>query len=221
MLHTSLAAPVASLPSCAQRTTIGRSAIPADVAQLPASVAFHGLSLAVSSVMVRPAALVASGRPHAAEPAPSEPTANADADTNADAVSSATDTARSPTKCVSGRAIPSLPPAAAARPASQLFLPSPLFLLFIRVRRGSYQMAGITAIVAPGTSSCSGESQRGAIGLDVAESLAVVALLGIRGPRLRAHVRLVTCRIRKQICSNQLGRRSRGVDSRHAPENGG
>jgi len=156
---SSLAAPVASLPSRAQRTTIGRSAVPADVAQLPASVALHSLSLTVPGVMVWPAALVASGRPSTAEPAPSEPTADADAD--ADAVSSTADTTCSPTKCVSSRAIPS-------------------------------QMAGITAAVAPSTSSCSGESQGGTISLNVAESLAVIALLGIRGPRLWAHVRLVT-----------------------------
>jgi hypothetical protein len=73
-------------------------------------------------------------------------------------------------------------------------------------------MAGIAAVVASSTSSCSGESQGGAISLNVAESLAMVALLGIRGPRLRAHVRFVTCRVRSQICSHQLGRhRRRGV----------
>jgi hypothetical protein len=59
--HTSLSAAVASLSGGAQRTSVRSSAVSADVAELSAGVALHGLSLAVTGVVVGSAALVAGG----------------------------------------------------------------------------------------------------------------------------------------------------------------
>lgn len=56
----SLAALVASLASSVQGAAVGGSAIPGDVAELAASIALHGLRLAVTSEMVGATALVAS-----------------------------------------------------------------------------------------------------------------------------------------------------------------
>ena len=56
-----LAAAVARLSSSVQGSTIGRSTVTGDVAELATGVALHGLSLAVTSKVVGPATLVASG----------------------------------------------------------------------------------------------------------------------------------------------------------------
>jgi hypothetical protein len=55
----------------------------------------------------------------------------------------------------------------------------------------SYQVAGVSTAVAPSSRSSSGKSQGGAVGLNVAEALAVVALLRVGGPGLRANVGLM------------------------------
>ncbi|KAL7899814.1 hypothetical protein HDV64DRAFT_218367 [Trichoderma sp. TUCIM 5745] len=55
----SLTALVASLAGSVQGAAVGSSAIPGDVAELAASVALHGLSLAVTGEVVGAAALVA------------------------------------------------------------------------------------------------------------------------------------------------------------------
>jgi hypothetical protein len=52
-------------------------------------------------------------------------------------------------------------------------------------------MTGISAAVASTRGTGAGKSQSGAVGLNVSEALAVVALLGIGGSRLRASVGLV------------------------------
>jgi hypothetical protein len=56
-----LAAPVAGLASSVERATVRGRAVTGDVTELTASVALHGLSLAVASKVVRAAALVAAG----------------------------------------------------------------------------------------------------------------------------------------------------------------
>lgn len=57
---TSLTTLVASLTSSVQGAAVGSSAIPGDVAELAASIALHGLSLAIASEVVGATALVAS-----------------------------------------------------------------------------------------------------------------------------------------------------------------
>jgi len=60
---TGLAALVANLALLrVDRAAVGRSAIPRDVSKLAASIALHGLSLAVAGKVVRSAALVAGSR---------------------------------------------------------------------------------------------------------------------------------------------------------------
>ena len=56
------AALVASLASRAQRATVRSRAVARDVAEFATGVALHCLCLAITGIMVRPAALVASGR---------------------------------------------------------------------------------------------------------------------------------------------------------------
>jgi hypothetical protein len=71
---TDLSATIASFgSSLCQRTSVGRSAIPRNVTELPTGVAFHCLGLTVAGIVVWPAALVAcccSGDCAATEPAP-------------------------------------------------------------------------------------------------------------------------------------------------------
>lgn len=57
-----LAALVAGLASSVKRATVGSGAVTRDVAKLTASIALHGLSLAVSCEVVGPTALVAGSR---------------------------------------------------------------------------------------------------------------------------------------------------------------
>lgn len=57
---SSLAAPVAGLASSVEGTAVGSGAVTRDVTKLAASIALHGLGLAVSCKVVRPTALVAS-----------------------------------------------------------------------------------------------------------------------------------------------------------------
>lgn len=52
-------------------------------------------------------------------------------------------------------------------------------------------MAGLTAVVAATAGGVASQTQGRAVGLDMAESLAVVALLGLGGARKRAAVGLV------------------------------
>lgn len=56
----------------------------------------------------------------------------------------------------------------------------------------SYQVTGVPAAVASSSSPGSGKPQSRAVGLDVPETLAVVALFGVRGPGLRANIGLMT-----------------------------
>jgi hypothetical protein len=82
---TSLTAPVAGLASSVERATVRSRAITRDVTKLAASVALHGLSLAVASKVVGATALVAAGSTATGETtaAASEATAEGSASTTA------------------------------------------------------------------------------------------------------------------------------------------
>ena len=82
----SLATPVAGLASSVERATVRGRAVTGDVTELAASVALHGLSLAVASEVVRATALVAAG-----SAATSETTTAASEATSEGTASTATD----------------------------------------------------------------------------------------------------------------------------------
>lgn len=81
----SLTAPVAGLASGVERATVRGGAVTGDVTKLAASVALHGLSLAVASEVVGTTALVAAGSTATGETtaAASEATAEGSASTTA------------------------------------------------------------------------------------------------------------------------------------------
>lgn len=80
-----LTAPVASLASCVEGAAVRGRAVTGDVAELAASVALHGLSLAVTREVVGATALVAAGSTAASETAAtSESTSEGRASTTAD-----------------------------------------------------------------------------------------------------------------------------------------
>ena len=54
-------------------------------------------------------------------------------------------------------------------------------------------MTGLATVVAAAASSGAAQTQSRAVSLNVAKTLAVVALLGLSGARKRAAVRLVAC----------------------------
>jgi hypothetical protein len=60
-----------------------------------------------------------------------------------------------------------------------------------RVGAGAGQMAGLAAVVASTAGTGAAQAQGRAVGLDVAKTLAVVALLGLGATRQRAAVRLM------------------------------
>ena len=59
---TRLAAFVACLASCVQRSPVGRGAVARDMPELSTGIALHSLSLAVAGEVVRPSAFVTHGR---------------------------------------------------------------------------------------------------------------------------------------------------------------
>ena len=140
---------VAGLSGCVERTAVGGSAVAGDVAKLAASVALHGLSLAVAGEMVRSTALVASCRATASKAAPE---------------------------------------AATVRTTGSASAPS-----HARARVGAVtsQVAGEAARVASSAGAGAAQPEGWAVSLDMAEALAVVALLRLRGTRVRASVRFV------------------------------
>ncbi|KAH7030710.1 uncharacterized protein B0I36DRAFT_113135 [Microdochium trichocladiopsis] len=150
---TSLAALVAGLASSVQRTAVGSSAVAGDVAELAASIALHGLSLAVARKVVGTTALVAGGGTRAA----------AETATAAVATEGTAGSGTAAAHVDSGRVL--------ARPG---------------------QVAGLTAVVAATVGGAgAGQAEGRAVSLDVAETLAVIALLGIGGAGQRALVGLV------------------------------
>ena len=81
----SLTTPVAGLSSSVERAAVRGRAVTGDVTELAASVALHGLSLAVASEVVGTTALVAAGSTATGETtaAASEATAEGSASTTA------------------------------------------------------------------------------------------------------------------------------------------
>lgn len=143
---TGLTALVASLSSRVERAAVGRRAVARDVTELAASVALHGLSLAITGKVVWPAALVARSRAR-----------TTDKSTPATSKSSVTATGR------------------ANRAATAQVDTS-------WVGAGASQMARLTAVVAATTTgAATAQTKSRAVGLDMAETLAVVALLGLGG----------------------------------------
>ena len=67
-------------------------------------------------------------------------------------------------------------------------------------------MTGLAARVAALTTSCTTQAQGGAVGLNMAETLAVVALLCLRSSRERALIGLVTRLLacRRMCCVSPL-----------------
>lgn len=100
----SLTAPVAGLASSVERATVRGRAVTGDVTKLAASVALHGLSLAVASKVVGATALVAAGSTATGETtaAASEATAEGSASTTANRGNgSSTGSRAAPLFCVS------------------------------------------------------------------------------------------------------------------------
>ena len=141
-------AAVAGLSSRVERTAVGGGAVAGDVTELAASIALHGLSLAVAGEMIRSAALVTGCRATASKATPEA------------------------AECTTGSA--SAPSHTRAR-----------------VRAVTGQVAGEAARVASSAGTGAAQSEGWAVGLNVAEALAVVALLRLCGARVRASVRLV------------------------------
>lgn len=145
----SLAATVAGLAGSVERTAVGGGAVARDVAKLAASVALHGLSLAIAGKVVRATALVASGRTRAAS------------ETTAEATVAAARNASAAANAAGG------------------------------VGAGTRKVSGLSAGVAAAAGAGTAQAQGGAVSLNVAETLAVVALLRLGSARVRATVALV------------------------------
>lgn len=141
----SLTATIASFPSGVQWSTVRGSAIAANVAQLPAGIALHSLSLAIPSVVARSTALVASSR--------------------------------SWCRRVPSNAVASVEPTA-------------LEPLVSRAVTG--EMARLAARVTSAACSSTVDTKSWAVRLNVTESLAMVALLGLSSSWVWASVRLVS-----------------------------
>ena len=169
----SLAALVARLAGRVEGTTIRSGAIPGDVAELTAGVALHGLSLTVASEVVGATALVASsstgtGKATTAEARAAVATAHNRAATahrghtrDAGHASHAGDTGHTGNGDTRGG------------------------------RAGAGQVPGLATVVATTAGTGTRQAQGRAISLHMAETLAVVALLGLGSARQRALVGLV------------------------------
>jgi hypothetical protein len=149
----SLTALVAGLPSSVERTAVGGSAVTGDVAQLAASVALHGLGLAIPSEVVRAATLVTGSW------------------------------ARTTSEATTAAAVRTRVSAAGNGGAATHWANG--------VGTSTGQVARLTTVVAATASASAAQAEGRAVGLDVAETLAVVALLGLSGTRKRATIGLV------------------------------
>lgn len=154
-----LGALVADLAGGAERTTVGGGAVAGDVAKLATGIALHGLGLAVTGEVVRTTALVAGGSARVA--------------TKASAEALVPTTRTGATTCAGGRGV-----GAVALLFDQSW-PS------TTVTESTYsKVAGLAAVVAAAIGTV--QAQGGAVSLDVAEALAVVALLGLKTISIRA-----------------------------------
>lgn len=160
----SLGALVANLAGGAERAAVGRGAVTRDVAELAAGVALHGLSLAVAGEVVGATALVAGGGTGVATESAAESTL--------ETASATTGTAASGGTSGSASSGSSRVCAVALESGYYHFDSIPGF------EAGTYgKVAGLAAVVATAIRAAV-QTQGGAVSLDVAKTLAVVALLG-------------------------------------------
>jgi hypothetical protein len=150
----SLAALVASLSGSVERATTGGGAVAGDVSQLAASVALHGLGLAIAGKVVRSSAFVAGSGAGTA--------GKATAAGEATGIST-TSHGRTATKSSGAN----------------------------RVGARASKVTGLAAVVATTAGAGPAQAKSRAVGLDMAKSLAVVALLSLGGTGKRTAVGLV------------------------------
>lgn len=162
-----LAALVARLAGRVERAAVGRRAVARNVAQLAAGIALHRLRLAVASKVIRPAALVAGRRTERTGPSLGREAAG------------------------HRRGGPGEP--GDGRVGAVALERVSIRRTMVGVRGGTHsQVANAVAVVAPvGAGRTAAQAEGGALGLDVSETLAVVALLRLGRPRHRALIRLV------------------------------
>jgi hypothetical protein len=159
---SSLATLVTSLASSVEGAAVGSGAVPRDVAKLSAGIALHGLGLAISGEMVGATALVAGGRSR----------------TTGESTAAAESTSESAT--TDGGSTGTTTTTTAAHTGTS------------RVGARSSQVAWLATVVATTAGSSTAQAESRAVSLDVAEALAVVALLGLGGPGQGALVGLVS-----------------------------
>jgi hypothetical protein len=156
----SLTTPVASLASSVEWASIRGRAVTRDVTELAASVALHGLSLAIASEVVRATALVAAGSATTGEAT----AATGKATSEGRASSTATD--RSHGSGTGSRAAP-------------LFIVSVYVVRECKDEELTYgKVARLAARVAATVGSTTADAEGRAVSLNVTKTLAVVALLG-------------------------------------------
>lgn len=167
---TGLAALVAGLASSVKRATVGSSAVSGDVAELAAGVALHGLSLAVTGKVVGATALVASSGTGAASETTTAVT------TGEAATAHGGTTAKSRTNRVR---------------AGALSIRCQYMELREMAIRAYSKVTGLAAVVAAAAGASTAQAESRAVSLDVAQTLAVVALLSLSGTGKRAAIGLV------------------------------
>lgn len=170
----SLTALVTGLASSVERATVGSSAVARDVAKLSARIALHGLGLAISGKVVGATALVAGSRTGTATE-----TTSAAVATSESTAGDRTATAHGGTDGVG---------------ASTLHV-CQSDALYRLVRETYGKVTGLAAVVAAAAGAGAAQAEGRAVSLDVAQTLAVVALLSLGGTGQGAAVGLVACRI--------------------------
>jgi len=146
----SLAATITSLAGRVQWTTVRSSAVARDVSEFTAGIAFHGLGLAITSVVVRASTLVAGGR--------TSPTTKST--TESTSITAARNTSATPSTCTG-------------------------------VGARSSKVTRLAAVIATATDTCAAQAQGRAVGLDVAQALAVITLFRLGRARMGAGVRFM------------------------------
>lgn len=173
---TSLAALVACLAGRVEGTTIGCGAIPGDVAELTAGVALHGLGLTVASEVVGATALVASSSTRTGKATTAEAGA-----TVATAHNRAATAHRGHTRDP-GHASHAGDTGHTGHTGNGDTRGS---------RASAGQVSRLATVIATTAGTGTRQAQGGAISLHMAETLAVVALLGLGSAWQRALVGLV------------------------------
>lgn len=150
---SSFATLVAGLARSVQGAAVGGSAVARNMAQLAASIALHGLSLAISREVVGATTLVASSRA----------STSGETATSTEAATEASTSNRRATGNTNTGGIGAC----------------------------ASQVARLTAVVAPSAGTGATQTQGRAVSLNMAESLAMIALLGLGCAGEWALVRLV------------------------------